>query len=165
MDEPIRQQYLNGSEPTTPNSSQPSRETKTSSTQPALEDSEPVVYAQRESWMKNVPCLGLTHLFFSRPDDEERPKAERGRSERISKAKGLCRSCPVRESCLDWALRIQLPHGIAGGLTYGERRPLLRERAKLRNNYGNTNAKEAPSSGQDDRSPEDLDGWDEASSG
>lgn len=79
--------------------------------------------------MKVAPCLGLTHLFFS-PTDDQNPKSEPGRAERIKKAKAICHDCPVVDECLEWALRIQLGHGIAGGLTQGERRLLLKGRRK-----------------------------------
>jgi WhiB family redox-sensing transcriptional regulator len=41
-------------------------------------------------------------------------------------AKRICSECPVREACLDYALRMREPEGIWGGLTADERRKLLR---------------------------------------
>lgn len=43
-------------------------------------------------------------------------------------AKALCRSCPVREQCLAFAME-RLPYGIAGGTTEQERRALRRHAA------------------------------------
>lgn len=43
-------------------------------------------------------------------------------------AKAVCRRCPVREKCLEHALREREPHGIWGGLTTRERRRLLKLR-------------------------------------
>lgn len=41
----------------------------------------------------------------------------------------VCRGCPVREDCLDWALQVRIRYGIWGGLTERERRRLLRRSA------------------------------------
>ena len=45
------------------------------------------------------------------------------------KAKAICTECPVREPCLEYALRIREPHGIWGGLNEYERRQRLRQQA------------------------------------
>lgn len=37
-------------------------------------------------------------------------------------AKRICRSCPVREQCLSYAMDCPVDHGIWGGLTERERR-------------------------------------------
>jgi len=44
---------------------------------------------------------------------------------RESRAKAICATCPVREPCLEYAIRIREPHGIWGGLSESERRPLI----------------------------------------
>jgi WhiB family redox-sensing transcriptional regulator len=41
-------------------------------------------------------------------------------------AKAVCRRCPVEDACRAWALRTNLRHGVAGGLSAGERETLLR---------------------------------------
>lgn len=48
---------------------------------------------------------------------------------RVDEAKRVCRSCPVREACLSWALAVPSLYGVAGGLTARERRG-VRERSK-----------------------------------
>lgn len=48
----------------------------------------------------------------------------------ISQAKAICQGCPVREQCLQYALRTGQDHGIWGGLTAGERRGLRRDDAR-----------------------------------
>jgi WhiB family redox-sensing transcriptional regulator len=53
---------------------------------------------------------------FERKDDRELREA---------RAKAICRSCPVRKECLDYALRIREQHGIWGGLNETERRLML----------------------------------------
>ncbi len=40
----------------------------------------------------------------------------------ISQATAICQGCPVREQCLEYALRTGQDHGIWGGLTPEERR-------------------------------------------
>jgi WhiB family transcriptional regulator, redox-sensing transcriptional regulator len=50
----------------------------------------------------------------------------------IEQAKGVCRRCPVTESCLDWALRSGQDSGVWGGLSEDERRALKRRQARTR---------------------------------
>jgi WhiB family redox-sensing transcriptional regulator len=42
----------------------------------------------------------------------------------IDEAKAVCRRCPVRDQCLQWALTTGQDTGIWGGLTEQERRDL-----------------------------------------
>jgi WhiB family transcriptional regulator, redox-sensing transcriptional regulator len=46
------------------------------------------------------------------------------------RAKAICRSCPVRPACLEWALAANERTGIWGGTTPNERRALRRAAAK-----------------------------------
>ncbi len=55
------------------------------------------------------------HRQFERKDEQGWPAKQR--------AKAICATCPVREPCLAYALRIREPHGIWGGLSEVERRP------------------------------------------
>ncbi|GGS60203.1 MULTISPECIES: WhiB family transcriptional regulator [Streptomyces] len=50
-------------------------------------------------------------------------------------AKAVCRGCPVREQCLEWALDTNQSIGIWGGTTELERRA-LRRRARSRPRSG-----------------------------
>jgi WhiB family redox-sensing transcriptional regulator len=59
-------------------------------------------------------------LFFP-PSQAERKEDKDAREER---AKAICRTCPVREPCLEYALRIREAHGIWGGLNEIERKSL-----------------------------------------
>lgn len=45
-------------------------------------------------------------------------------------AKQVCAICPVRTECLDDALATDERHGVRGGLSARESRPLLRQRRK-----------------------------------
>ncbi|MDQ0815055.1 WhiB family redox-sensing transcriptional regulator [Streptomyces sp. B3I7] len=47
----------------------------------------------------------------------------------IEEAKSVCRGCPVRDECLEWALEAGQDIGVWGGLTELERRALKRRRA------------------------------------
>ena len=78
------------------------------------------------SWQPIALCRGNnSHLFFP-PSTSER-KDERTRRE--ERAKSICRVCPVIRECLDYALAINEPYGIWGGLTEAERRQLVAARA------------------------------------
>lgn len=43
-------------------------------------------------------------------------------------AKILCMACPVKDECLDYALRNRIKEGIWGGLNERERRKILKQR-------------------------------------
>ncbi len=79
----------------------------------------------REGWEAYAACRGAdTSLFFA-PNYFERREEKLARE---AKAKAICARCPVREPCLEYALRTRDPHGIWGGLNELERRRLLRAR-------------------------------------
>lgn len=48
----------------------------------------------------------------------------------VAAAKAVCRDCPVRRRCLDYALEMHEQHGIWGGFTTDERRALARKRRR-----------------------------------
>jgi WhiB family redox-sensing transcriptional regulator len=69
------------------------------------------------AWHDRANCKGANaDLFFP----------ERGASTRTAKA--ICRQCPVRAECLEFALRSGEKFGIWGGLSERERRRVRRER-------------------------------------
>lgn len=47
-------------------------------------------------------------------------------------AKQVCRRCPVLKACLDYAVRCGEKHGVWGGTTEAERRPLLEGQPPVR---------------------------------
>jgi WhiB family transcriptional regulator, redox-sensing transcriptional regulator len=47
-----------------------------------------------------------------------------GRGESAEPARQVCAGCPVRQPCLEYALSHGITHGIWGGLTERDRRPL-----------------------------------------
>lgn len=72
-------------------------------------------------WQSFGLCRGVNpDLFFP----------ERGESTR--EAKEVCRGCPVREECLEYALAGGEKFGIWGGLSERERRRIRRQRAIVR---------------------------------
>lgn len=73
-----------------------------------------------EPWTRDAACHGLAahadDLFFP------------NRGESTSAAKDVCGACPVAEECLDYALRLNIRHGIWGGKSERERRVMRRVR-------------------------------------
>lgn len=70
-------------------------------------------------WMAAADCRGATDLFYL-GDDNPAPALE------------VCRSCPVRQPCLDFALATNEEHGIWGGMTARARKQHLRRLRKAR---------------------------------
>ena len=50
--------------------------------------------------------------------------------EAATMAKTICRGCPVRMQCLEFALSARLDYGVWGGMTEHERRSLRRSRQR-----------------------------------
>ena len=71
------------------------------------------------SWRKRAACRGVDPEVFYPVTDEE-----------AGVAKAICASCPVREACLDWALRTREKDGVWGGATERERRRIIRQRRR-----------------------------------
>lgn len=71
-----------------------------------------------ETWRDIALCRQIPgDLWF--PEKGESAKA----------AKRVCAACPVRQACLDYAMRHDERFGIYGGLTERERKALRRKRA------------------------------------
>ena len=71
----------------------------------------PARFAAR--WRDRAACRGTDlNLFFP------------GRGESADPARQVCVRCPVRQLCLEYALSNRITHGIWGGMTERERRPL-----------------------------------------
>jgi len=75
----------------------------------------------RTSWELLAACRGSASVSFVPPLWGESKGQRRTRE---STAKRICADCPVSRECLDYALRVQEPFGIWGGLTEAERRQL-----------------------------------------
>ena len=69
-----------------------------------------------EPWMDYAACRDLDpDIFFP------------GAGSEGNEAKKVCAVCPCKKSCLDYALRTEIKHGIWGGTSERERRALRRE--------------------------------------
>ena len=69
-----------------------------------------------------TPCVTNPDAFFA--EDSETNGIE-GEQRRI--AKKLCETCPVINECLNYAMTVNEPFGIWGGLTFYQRRVLRRK--------------------------------------
>ena len=73
-------------------------------------------------WRRYARCLGADPaLFYPATEDDD---------EAAEPAKAICRVCPVREACLEYAITAREKLGVWGGLTERERRRLIRHRRK-----------------------------------
>jgi WhiB family transcriptional regulator, redox-sensing transcriptional regulator len=71
------------------------------------------------AWRQRAACRGVDpDIFYPVSDDE------------AEDAKAICRSCPVRHACLEWALARREKEGVWGGATERERRRILRRRRR-----------------------------------
>lgn len=62
-----------------------------------------------DEWFSRARCTGLTSIFFTET------------TAGIARAKAICTLCPVRDECLDYALRTKQEYGVWGGLSENER--------------------------------------------
>jgi WhiB family redox-sensing transcriptional regulator len=79
------------------------------------------------TWADRAACRGMTVDTFYTSDDATDTERERVQAA----AKMICRICPSRLDCLDWALNTAEAEGVWGGLTADERR-ILRRRKHMR---------------------------------
>jgi len=99
----------------------PANRRHTTPTQPAPDvtrdrDNAPLTLRGTPPWMVSAICRtqGDPEAFFPLREAE------------TDVAKALCRPCPVRETCLEWALQHKEEHGVWGGLSARERRALAK---------------------------------------
>ncbi|APU16705.1 MULTISPECIES: WhiB family transcriptional regulator [Actinoalloteichus] len=86
----------------------------------------PTPVTEHWDWQLDGACRGAnSRLFFH-------PESERGhaREKRESRAKAICRSCPVLTQCREYALTSQEAYGVWGAMGEGERRELLKSRRR-----------------------------------
>lgn len=78
-----------------------------------------------EEWTESALCAQTDpDLFFPEPGDHEAAR----------QAKQVCEACPVREQCLESALRHGDQYGIFGGMTASARNKLLKRRRNAEKN-------------------------------
>lgn len=71
---------------------------------------------RQPDWYRRAACLGLSDIF----DDPAQ----------VESAKSICRTCPVRLDCLNYALAERETHGVWGGLSERLRTSILRGRPR-----------------------------------
>lgn len=79
-------------------------------------------------WQDRAKCAAVganPDIFF--PDSEEGRGGAYAQAK--AEAKAICRSCPVRDQCLQFALATRQKFGVWGGYTPKERRALQRRSA------------------------------------
>ncbi|MEV0202431.1 WhiB family transcriptional regulator [Nonomuraea sp. NPDC050691] len=77
-------------------------------------------------WSRGAACQAMDpELFF--PISTEGP----GR-EQVEQAKAVCRGCPVRQPCLDYAIDTRQLNGVWGGTDPDQRRSLIPTVARRR---------------------------------
>lgn len=75
-------------------------------------------------WHAEAACRGMdTNVFF--------PAGGSGSRINWSAALTVCARCPVREACLDYAVRTSQPDGVWGGATPAERHRLRARRRRV----------------------------------
>ena len=71
------------------------------------------------AWMRWAACRDLEPAKFF-------PSDGRG----VEEAQAVCRECPARAACLEYALAARIEHGVWGGTSERERVRIRRRRAK-----------------------------------
>ena len=75
-------------------------------------------------WIERSRCIGEDpELFF--PIGSTGPAVEQ-----TTRAIAICRECPVRPECLEWALETCQDAGVWGGLSEEDRREIRRTRRR-----------------------------------
>lgn len=72
------------------------------------------------AWLAQAACRDEDPEIFY-PAGETAPY-----SRQVEDAKTVCRRCPVRPTCLQWAIETKEPDGVWGGATPAERRTFTR---------------------------------------
>lgn len=86
-----------------------------------------ILGALPRDWTRRAACRGHPRpdIFYPPPAraeaDIKRSKAEQRRRIIVAEAKSVCRRCPVRVECLEYADAVGDFNGIWGGLTARER--------------------------------------------
>ena len=69
------------------------------------------------TWMDRAACRGRRDIDFF---------PEENYNQRSLPAVALCRNCPVKDECLEFAIENHIQYGIWGGLNYPQRKRYLR---------------------------------------
>jgi WhiB family redox-sensing transcriptional regulator len=77
-------------------------------------------------WQRLAACRGEDSAYYFAPSYFEKRREKLARE---AVAKRICAVCPVRQTCLDYALVTREGHGVWGGLNETERRAILKRQA------------------------------------
>lgn len=92
-------------------------------TAPALTGLPTTQAASSTAWMAGGLCRQVDSAIFF-------PEGRGGAvAVQTEQAKRICNRCPVRESCLEWAVETGQAAGVWGGMSEDERRALIRDRS------------------------------------
>ena len=80
------------------------------------------MFELEDDWQRLAACKGPYAELFFPPSTPERKDDKVARE---AAAKAICTECRVRRDCLEYAIEIQEPHGIWGGLNEVERRSAI----------------------------------------
>ncbi|MFC4945016.1 WhiB family transcriptional regulator [Pseudonocardia sp. GCM10023141] len=77
--------------------------------------------ADNWTWQMRAACRELDNAVFFHPE------GERGiaRFDREARAKRVCRACPVIDACRRYAVTVQEPYGVWGGMSVDERAAVI----------------------------------------
>lgn len=87
----------------------------------------PVPVTSIWDWRPGAACRDVDSTVFFHPEHERGP----AKDSRERRAKRVCARCPVIEACRRYALAVQEPYGVWGGLTVAERAAILRHPRRL----------------------------------
>ena len=82
---------------------------------PAVQQATQEIYLDQD-WRAGALCAGTDPDLWFSPGALEHKEAKR-----------ICRDCPVRRECLNYAMHSTIDHGVWGGLTERERRRVRRQ--------------------------------------
>lgn len=84
------------------------------------------------AWKLDAACRGKSDLFLANNEQlYSRHKVSKFDRMITEKSKAVCSTCPVRITCLEWALSQRIPYYVYGGLSWPERLAVLKNRRIL----------------------------------
>lgn len=81
-------------------------------------------------WVYRAACAGLPSGIFY-PDDSTDISPSRRAPWNPNRALAICRACPVRQECAEFALTTKERDGVWGGMSEAERNKILGRRPKV----------------------------------
>lgn len=79
-------------------------------------------------WREHANCASLPKSVFF--DYNSKSVSFKERKNNLEYAQGVCRECPVKENCYEFAVRNCEPHGIWAGTVPDQRKELYKEFTK-----------------------------------